>query len=37
MNTFSMSGAERRTAALPLLRNGQRLTQPEFHRRYEQY
>ena len=36
MNTFSMPGAERRTPRSPRLRHGQRLTQPEFHRRYEQ-
>ena len=36
MSTLSMHGTERRTPAAPLLRHGQRLTQPEFHRRYEQ-
>src|SRR5262249_46506976 len=32
-----MQGPERRTPAAPLLRHGQRLTQPEFHRRYVEY
>src|SRR5262245_59197301 len=35
----AISSAERRTRkpAVPLLENGDHLSQPEFHRRYEQY
>lgn len=33
----SIASADRRTAPLPRLVNGERMKQPEFHRRYEQY
>jgi hypothetical protein len=35
MSTLFARKQSRRTAAEPLLHNGDRLTQPEFHRRYE--
>src|SRR5579859_658476 len=42
MRRFSVSTASRRTKKTlppptPLLENGDRMTQPEFHRRYESY
>jgi hypothetical protein len=37
MSTVSRTGIRNVSSELPPLHNGDRLTQPEFHRRYEGY
>jgi hypothetical protein len=37
MSTVSRTGIRNVSSELPPLHNGDRLTQPEFHRRYEAY